>query len=42
MRSWIERRDPALARAIGPGDFAVAAGDLEAAIDLVAVCTLEE
>jgi SAM-dependent methyltransferase len=42
VRSWIERRDPALARAIGPGDFAVAAGDLEAAIDLVAVCTLEE
>lgn len=42
VRSWIDRRDPALARAIGPEDFSVRPGDPEAAIDLLAVCTLEE
>ncbi len=38
VRSWLHRRAPALARAIGPDDFWVGEGELARAIDLLAVC----
>jgi hypothetical protein len=38
VRSWLNRRAPELVGAITVEDFWVAEGDLEQAIDLVAVC----
>ncbi len=38
VRSWLHRRVPELAGAIGPEDFWVGEGELAQAIDLLAVC----
>ena len=42
VRSWLHRRAPGLARSIGPEDFWVGQGNLDQALDLVAVCRLPE